>query len=322
MLLQDQQKYVNNHQVPSQAVSSHDSKAISNARSCSDPQFRISLNWPLQAQPTPGFGRAPFHHHIFHKAPRTVNDDTWTFNTQSSSQWDGLRHYAYQKEQRFYNNVSIDHIHHPSPSDGKPKDVNGIHQWAARGIVGRGVLLDFGRWRETQLAAGNDPGGRLAAMSAFRKSEITLADLRAVAGAQGTAFHPADILIIRTGYIAAYTAALSADPEGLEAHVKQVPPSCIGIERSEPMLRFIWENFAAIAGDQPALEALPTNEGEGMVVHEVLLAGWGCPIGELWDLEKLGEECRRVGRWSFLLVSEPTMVVGGVASPPNALAIF
>lgn len=36
----------------------------------------------------------------------------------------------------------------------------------------------------------------------------------------------------------------------------------------------------------------------------MLLAGWGCPIGELFDLEKLGEECKRLGRWSFFVTSE------------------
>ena len=52
------------------------------------------------------------------------------------------------------------------------------------------------------------------------------------------------------------------------------------------------------------------------------VAGWGMPIGELFDLEKLGEHCKKVGKWSFFLVSKPTNVPGGVASPPNAVAIF
>jgi hypothetical protein len=40
------------------------------------------------------------------------------------------------------------------------------------------------------------------------------------------------------------------------------------------------------------------------MLHEVLLAGWGCPIGELFDLETLAEECKRQGRWSFFVTSE------------------
>jgi len=61
---------------------------------------------------------------------------------------------------------------------------------------------------------------------------------------------------------------------------------------------------------------------ESYALHEVLLAGWGMPIGELFDLEKLAEQCKKEGRWSFFLTSEVCNVPGGVASPPNVLAIF
>jgi hypothetical protein len=48
-------------------------------------------------------------------------------------------------------------------------------------------------------------------------------------------------------------------------------------------------------------------------LHEVLLAGWGCPIGELFDLEKLAEHCKQIDRWSFFVTSEVCNVPGGVA---------
>lgn len=64
---------------------------------------RVSTDWPLGAMARPCFGRAPMQHTIKSKAPRTVNDDTLVFNTQSSSQWDGFRHYGYQKEKLFFN---------------------------------------------------------------------------------------------------------------------------------------------------------------------------------------------------------------------------
>lgn len=47
--------------------------------------------------------------------------------------------------------------------------------------------------------------------------------------------------------------------------------------------------------------------------HEVLLAGWGCPIGELFDLEKLAAHCKDTKRWSFFVSSEVCNVPGGVA---------
>lgn len=35
------------------------------------------------------------------------------------------------------------------------------------------------------------------------------------------------------------------------------------------------------------------------VLHQWLLAGWGMPIGELFDLEGVAAECERQGRWAF-----------------------
>jgi len=56
--------------------------------------IRISTDWSLDQPSTPCFGRVPFVQKIHHKAPRSVNDDILTFNTQSSSQWDGFRHFG------------------------------------------------------------------------------------------------------------------------------------------------------------------------------------------------------------------------------------
>lgn len=71
------------------------------------------------------FARKLFHQELIGKAPRAVNDDIWTFNTQVSSQWDGLRHYAYQKEKKFYNGVTMDDIHNTHGNCSNPT-VNGI----------------------------------------------------------------------------------------------------------------------------------------------------------------------------------------------------
>ena len=58
------------------------------------------------------------------------------------------------------------------------------------------------------------------------------------------------------------------------------------------------------------------------VLHQYFLSLFGLCIGELWDLKQLGEHCQKMGRYQFLLTSAPLNVPGGVASPPNALAIF
>lgn len=65
---------------------------------------RISIDAPLNAHTRSGkayFARALFHQELIHKAPKIVNDDIWTFNSQVSTQWDGLRHYGYQTDERY-----------------------------------------------------------------------------------------------------------------------------------------------------------------------------------------------------------------------------
>ncbi|KAM0689212.1 hypothetical protein Q7P36_011289 [Cladosporium allicinum] len=267
---------------------------------------RISLNWPLDAQGTqPFFGRQAFHQELYQKPPRIVNDDVWTFNTQSSSQWDGLRHFGYQKEKVFYNGVTLDDIH---GTNGKQcSNVNGIGAWSEQGIVGRGVLLDYHEWRLSQNRSHD----------AFATSSISLADLKAVAEAQGTEIRFGDILLVRSGYMHAYN---NLDKEKINALREKMPPTFAGVEQSEEMLQFMWENLAACAGDHPSWEAWPTQKDWSC--HEVMLAGWGMPIGELFDLEALGKHCKETGRYEFFVVSEPVNVPAGVASPPNILAIF
>lgn len=79
---------------------------------------RVSTDWALNSMATPCFGRSALEHVVKHKAPRPVNDDILTFNTQSSSQWDGFRHYG-SKEGLFFNGCSQDDIQTSSR--------NGIH---------------------------------------------------------------------------------------------------------------------------------------------------------------------------------------------------
>jgi len=45
-------------------------------------------------------------------------------------------------------------------------------------------------------------------------------------------------------------------------------------------------------------------------------------LGELFDLEGLAQLRAENLRWTFFVISQPLKVVGGVGSPPNAIAIF
>ena len=267
--------------------------------------IRVSTDWPLDRMKVPAFSRQGFSQKLHHKAPRAVNDDILTFNTQSSSQWDGFRHFGYQEQRLFFNNRTQDDFQTPSTQ-------NGIHVWVeAGGVVGRGVILDDQSWAEAQGINTND--------KALTTHSISLADLQAVAESQNVSFQPGDILFVRSGYIKAFNMLSEAEAKAL---VAEPNPPASGVESSAEMLRWIWDNqFSEVAGDQPSFEAWPCQDTK-YFLHEWLLAGWGMPIGELFDLERLAAECKKLQKWSFFFSSMPLNVPGGVASPPNGVAIL
>ena len=83
-----------------------------------------------------------------------------------------------------------------------------------------------------------------------------------------------------------------------------------------------WDSSVGVCPPRVDIKLISTATKKDYAMHEVFLAGWGMPIGELFWLETLANKCRRLGRWTFFFVSEPLNVNGGVASPPNALAIL
>jgi hypothetical protein len=48
----------------------------------------------------------------------------------------------------------------------------------------------------------------------------------------------------------------------------------------------------------------------------------GLTLGELFSLDELARFCEKTKRYDFLFVSKPIKLRGGVASPPNVMAIF
>lgn len=160
------------------------------------------------------------------------------FNPQSSSQWDGLRHIAHFPAKKFYNGVP------PEDIVNGTSDRLGIHHMARRGIAGRAVLLDFGRWAKTHRPDFNP----------LKREEITVDELKQVAEAQGVQFKTGDILLVRVGWIEAY------EKEGHKlAEMTDLKwPECAGVKACEETYRWIWDNhFAAVASDNFPFEAFP-----------------------------------------------------------------
>ncbi|MDQ1395490.1 MAG: hypothetical protein QOG64_749 [Acidimicrobiaceae bacterium] len=267
----------------------------------------FALNLEAELPDPPLFGRARFEHIVTDS--RSGHDDLLSnWNTQSSSQWDSFRHVRHGA-----------HGHYGGVAD----EAHGIHHWARRGLAGRGVLVDVARWRESV--------GRPLECGAA--DPIDAADLVSTLEAQHTTMEPGDVLLVRTGWTAWYRALRpSARAEMANGHA-----NC-GLRPGEEMLRTLWDwHVAAVASDNPSLEVWPPgalldpeqvqelrNDPERspeVFMHFALLPLLGIPIGELWNLDPLADDCAADGVYTFLLTSAPLNVEAGVASPPNALAI-
>jgi len=277
----------------------------------------VSLDLPLNVPSPAFFGRKGLKHRIKTIAPGAF-DDELAFNTQSSSQWDGFRHFAHPKYECHYNGVLSDEIMADVDDDGEDGEAApersrklGIDAWAKKGIIGRGVLLDVYAWSQK---TGKE-------YDTFTKHAITADDLIACAQSQGTSFQTGDILLIRTGWLSTYT-SLSPSEKSSRSTLPHDQHFYAGLAADDAMKHFLYDNyFAAAATDNANFEVWPPESFEGSL-HACMLSMWGMPIGELWDLEELAGMCKERGRWEFLVVSKPVDVPGGVGSLPNAVAIF
>ena len=266
----------------------------------------VSLNWDMTLPRMPAFGRQACQHTTFKLPDILVNDDVLTMNTQSGSQFDGFRHIAHQGSQLFYNNLRLDEIL------GRDKTTRcGIQACSKHGIAGRGVLLDFAGWAE-EHGVQYDP---------FTTYAISLDQIKQVATWQGVKFKCGDILLVRSGWIAKYNHCLDSgcDDDLRRASVEH--PCAIGLAQSDEVKAWLHDQyFSVVGGDQPAFEAWPPRTTP--ILHEYLLACWGIMIGEMLDLEDLAEKCRQFRKYSFLFVSAPMNLPGGVATFANALCIM
>ena len=269
----------------------------------------FALNFDAELPDPPLFGRAAPRHEVLGRPGGGSQDDVLEFNTQSSSQWDGFRHV--RSHHGFYNGIE--------------NEDHGIHHWARRGLAGRAVLADVGRWR----AATGRP------LQYDKPDPISPDDITATLAAQGTTVEDGDVLLLRTGWVEWYR---QLDVAGRAALADMQTLASPGIRPGEATARFLWDlHIAAIGADNPAVEVWPPgalasqedrnlaranpDRGPELFVHLALLPLLGLPLGELWDLDALGADCAADGVYECLFTSAPLNVHQGVASPPNALCI-
>lgn len=248
------------------------------------------------------FGRANVVHRILPLGPAAHDDLLDQYNTQEGSQWDGLGHVGHVRTQMFYNGVSVADIR---------EDANrklSIHQWADK-FVGRGVLIDAFGFRQAQ--------GR--PVRPLERDPYSLPDLEGALAAQGTMLQPGTILLVRTGWMESYERCTGEEKAALAPFEKL---KCTGIEPSRELASWLWNHrVAAIGTDCPGVEPLPMNFADENLLHYRALPLLGLPLGELFVLAPLAEDCARDRRYEFMVVSAPLNLEGGIASPPNAVAI-
>ncbi|MBN9240194.1 MAG: cyclase [Micrococcales bacterium 70-64] len=221
-------------------------------------------------------------------------DDVIAMPLQCSTQWDGLGH-IFDHGMAWNGRRAGDVV----TSDGDL--VTGIEHTAAV-FVGRGVLLDVGRHLCPE-------SGELADGYA-----ITAADLDATAAAQGVEVREGDIVLVRTGQLA------RARRDGWGEYAGGPAPG-LSLTTAGWLHR---TGIAAIATDTWGFEVRP-NEFDVPAfqpLHQVVIPNLGLTIGEMWDLEELGEHCAQTGRHEFLLSAPPLPITGAVGSPVNPVAVF
>ncbi|KZL74875.1 hypothetical protein CI238_07522 [Colletotrichum incanum] len=269
----------------------------------------VQLDWSLNEPQFPGFGRPEMKHHVKEMSHKGFIglDDEIHINTQTSSQWDSLKHFSIQEHKLFYNGMTLQEAL-DTPRNGLHRAIP-IDVCARGGIVGRGILVDWLRWWEHQNPGKDAP-------SATNDHIITVSEIQKVLQYQSTTCRQGDILIVRTGYVRWHKGASTQTRS--EASQQ---PNTVGVANNMETVKWLYEqHFAAVAADNPAFEATPIPDN--CRLHEWLLCQWGTHIGELWDLESLSQTCGDLGRWSFFFTSAPLNVTGGVASPPCAIATF
>jgi kynurenine formamidase len=217
-------------------------------------------------------------------------DDYIFMPLQGASQWDALAHVYY--DDQLYNGFPASDV----------TVVGAFHDTIdriAKGVAGRGVLLDIARTRGVDwLGAGE---------------VITPDDFEAAIAVQGGVdVGSGDILLFRTGWRRMFLEHRSAT-EFMAGEPGLGQECCEWLHDRE---------VAAVCSDNWAIEVLPGQFDDVVLnVHMVLIRDMGMTLGEILDFEELAADCAADGVWEFFFCAPPLKVTRGVGSPINPLAI-
>lgn len=227
-------------------------------------------------------------------SPRAVEvdyaDDVVVLPLQSGTQWDGLSHVFYDK--KMWNGHPMELVNSAGASR------NSVVAASSR-FMGRGVLLDLAAHRRTEALGPGDL--------------VLSAELEEVAVAQGVRVEEGDFVLLHTGWLE------SRRKQGWAGYIGDAAPG-VGLETAGWFHR---HRVAAVASDTAAVEVRPSEVPDNpMPWHQVVIANMGMSVGEMFDLCELAQVCRRLGRFTFLLVATGLPVTGAVGTPTLPLAVF
>jgi hypothetical protein len=168
-----------------------------------------------------------------------------------------------------------------------------ITNWK-EGIITRGVLLDVPRFRGVPCVTQDRP--------------VHGWELEDIAAAQGVTLEPGDALIVYSGREAWDRVnpvwGSGASRPGLHA-------SCLPFVRDSDAALLVWD----------MMDHMPNGYDLPWSVHGVIYA-YGVGLVDNALLEPLAHACAEEGRYAFMLMVLPLVVVGGTGSPVNPIALF
>jgi hypothetical protein len=168
-----------------------------------------------------------------------------------------------------------------------------ITNWST-GIITRGVLLDVPRFRGVPFVTQERP--------------IQGWELEDTARAQGVALEPGDALLVYGGREAWDRVnpiwGSGTSRPGLHA-------SCLPFVRDNDVALLVWA----------MMDFMPNGYGLPWSMHRVIFA-YGVGLVDNALLEPLAAACAEEGRYEFMLMVLPLVVVGGTGSPLNPIALF
>jgi kynurenine formamidase len=181
------------------------------------------------------------------------------------------------------------------PGTGAPPDAAARLAAAAplrAPIVGRGVLLDLARSARRAWLEGD--------------TSFAPAELDECAERQGVAVESGDVVLVRTGWLAACT-AFGRWEAWRTGPAPGLSPRCA---------RWLYEReVALVAADTPWVEARAAGQEHGPL-REVSVEHTGVVFGEAFHLDALAEACAADGDYAFLFVCPaPDPAADGAVRP-------